>query len=137
VKGVEMVAIAARTLTQGAARLGPQQPDHSDLLTTWTERVTSKQAAALREILLGEFTAVEYPGVPLDVRRVTEIDRSGIELAIGADHRGAATGRRLVLIDSGVPVTGQLQRMHLIPEVHHQPGDRRLSSPPPCRADAG
>ena len=53
-------------------------------------------------------------GVRLDVRGVRSIDTTGIALLIGANHRAAANGRRLVLIDNNGTVTAALSRKHML-----------------------
>ncbi|MBI1376171.1 MAG: STAS domain-containing protein [Frankiales bacterium] len=46
----------------------------------------------------------------LDVRDVTDIDRVGVAVLIGAHHRAHALGRELALIDDGGPVEQGLLR---------------------------
>jgi anti-anti-sigma factor len=81
---------------------------------TWAGDVSWRATSALREAL---FDALEVTGqtrVRLDVREVRSIDRSGIALLIGANHRAAALGRLLVLVDQGGPVTTALSAAHLL-----------------------
>jgi anti-anti-sigma regulatory factor len=78
--------------------------------------VTWRETAQLRERLFDEFEASGSTGVRLDVRRVQNIDQTGVALLIGANHRATAAGRRLVLIDANGPVTAALARMHMIPD---------------------
>jgi anti-anti-sigma factor len=82
--------------------------------TAWWGAVTSRETPELRERL---FDLLDTPGATslrVDVRGVTSIDRSGIGVLIGANHRAAATGRTFVLIDSGGPVSQALRRTHLL-----------------------
>jgi len=87
-----------------------------DQRRSWVGNVTWRETAALREEL---FDALEVPGaisLRLDVRAVNSIDRSGIALLIGANHRATATGRQLVLIDANGVVTNTLSRMRFAGE---------------------
>ena len=82
--------------------------------SAWTGDVTWREVPAHREALFDDLEAAGSVGVRLDVRDVTVLDRTGIALLIGANHRAFARGERLVLIDSGGPVTAALSRMHMI-----------------------
>jgi anti-anti-sigma regulatory factor len=75
----------------------------------WTGEVTWRQVAELREQL---FDAMDIGAgdLGLDVRGVTVIDRTGIALLIGANHRARSLGRPLVLLDADGPVTEALRR---------------------------
>ncbi len=80
----------------------------------WAGDVTWRDVAERREALFDQLEAAGCLGVRLDVRAVTSIDRTGIALLIGANHRALATGRRLVIIDDNGPVTSALARMHML-----------------------
>ena len=101
----------------------PRRPrDGSDDPTfghVWAGEVTWRQVAELREHL---FDAIDsHPdGVLLDVGAVTDIDRTGIALLIGANIRANSAGRPLTLIDDTGQVTAALTRAHVI-------GDFRLT----------
>jgi anti-anti-sigma regulatory factor len=97
----------------------------TDPCTRWSGAVTGADVTALRGQL---FDALEAPGVSilwLDVRDVTDIDRAGVALLLGAQGRAAALDRQLILIDSGGVVTdtlnglllrGELDLVQLLPE---------------------
>ena len=85
---------------------------------SWAGAVTWRQTDSLRDEL---FRLLQAPGtmeVRLDVRAVTSIDAAGIGVLVGANHRAAAAGRRMVLIDSNGPVTATLSRLHLLGQFH-------------------
>jgi ABC-type transporter Mla MlaB component len=71
--------------------------------------VTWRHVAELREVLFDEMDACDS-GVRLDVRRVTEIDRTGVALLIGANHRAQALRKPLTLVDDSGVVTEALTR---------------------------
>lgn len=76
--------------------------------------VTWRETAGLREAL---FDLLEAPGqerVSLDVRAVTRIDRTGVALLIGANHRAAALGLRFTLLDAHGPVTRVLSDLRML-----------------------
>jgi len=79
----------------------------------WTGEVTWRQVADLREEF---FDAMDVGAgdLGLDVRGVTVIDRTGIALLIGANHRARSMGRALVLLDADGPVTEALRRAHAL-----------------------
>ena len=52
--------------------------------------------------------------VRLDVRAVTRINRGGVAILVGANHRAAAVGRRLILVDADGPVTTALAALRLL-----------------------
>lgn len=89
----------------------------------WVGEVTWRQVADLREVLFDEVDACEC-GLCLDVRLVTEIDRTGIALLIGANHFAHSMGRPLVLLDESGPVSDALARAHLM-------ADFRMTAVPP------
>jgi len=70
--------------------------------------------ASLREPLFHGLEIAGHTGVRLDVRDVTSIDRSGVALLIGANHRARAAGRQLILVDHDGPVTAALTAMHVL-----------------------
>ena len=80
----------------------------------WAGDISWRVTASLREALFTGLGVAAHTGVRLDVRDVTSIDRSGVALLIGANHRATATGRRLILIDRNGPVTAALAAMHLL-----------------------
>ncbi len=82
--------------------------------TAWRGAVTSQETPELREWLFDLLDAPGGTSLRVDVRGVTSIDRSGIGVLIGANHRAAAAGRTFVLIDSGGPVSQALRRIHLL-----------------------
>jgi anti-anti-sigma regulatory factor len=81
----------------------------------WLGEVTWRQVAELRDALFDEMDARAL-GVCLDVRRVTEIDRTGIALLIGANHRARSMGKPLTLVDDAGVVTEALMRAKLMSE---------------------
>jgi len=98
-------------------------------MIVWIGEVTWRQAAELREQLFDEMDHHET-GVCVDVRLVTEIDRIGVALLIGANLRGKAIGRPLSLLDANGPVSDELTRTRLINEFTlTQSSTRPLASP--------
>ena len=91
----------------GESSLGGVSP------SVWTGEVTWRQVAELREELFDAMD-VGTGDQGLDVRGVTLIDRTGIALLIGANHRSRSLGGRLVLLDDEGPVTVALRRAHAI-----------------------
>jgi len=81
----------------------------------WVGEVTWRHVAELREALFDEMDAC-HSGVRLDVRRVTEIDRTGVALLIGANHRAQSLGKPLTLVDEDGVVTEALARAQVISE---------------------
>ncbi len=79
----------------------------------WVGDVTWRQVAELREALFDQMDACDR-GVRLDVRRVTEIDRTGVALLIGANHRARSMGKPLTLVDDGGVVTQALARAQVV-----------------------
>ena len=79
----------------------------------WTGEVTWREVAGLREQLFDQMDTCR-DGVSLDVRRVTVIDRTGLALLIGANHRAHSMGRPLSLVDDAGPVTSALTTAHVI-----------------------
>ncbi|HEY5134645.1 MAG TPA: STAS domain-containing protein [Candidatus Nanopelagicales bacterium] len=84
----------------------------------WTGAVTWRETAGLREDLLDQLEAGVSGALWLDVREVSIIDRCGIALLIGAQHRAQAMTRGLVLIDAIGPVTSTMARLHLLDQFH-------------------
>jgi anti-anti-sigma factor len=95
----------------GNSRVLPRQHE-ADF--AWTGDVTWHVTADLRDALFDQLEAPGRPGVRLDVRGVSSIDKTGVALLIGANHRAAARGRRLELVDTDGPVTRALAAMHLL-----------------------
>ena len=104
--------------------------DVADPCTRWSGAVTGTDVTALRTQL---FDDLEAPGVSilwLDVREVTDIDRAGVALLLGAQGRASALHRQLVLIDCGGVVTdtlnglllrGELDLVQLLPAQQDAP----------------
>ena len=86
-------------VSQGSATVGEA--------VVWIGEVTWREVAGLREELFDQMDA-RPDGVILDVRRVTVIDRTGLALLIGANHRARSMGRPLTLVDDRGPVTAAL-----------------------------
>jgi anti-anti-sigma regulatory factor len=88
----------------------------------WATEVTWRRVAELREHL---FDAIDShaEGLLLDVGRVSEMDRTGIALLIGANIRANSLGRPLTLLDDSGYVTAALTRAHVL-------GDFRLTRDP-------
>jgi anti-anti-sigma factor len=105
---------------------------------SWEGDVTWRETADLRQELFDSLEVPGASGLRLDVRGVSSIDRSGIALLIGANHRAAATGRQLILIDANGTVTNTLARMRLsrdfsitsVGNGRSQGGDRPLAATP-------
>ena len=76
--------------------------------------VTWRETAALREALFDLLEAPGQGGLSLDVRAVTGIDRTGVALLIGANHRAAALGHPFILIDAYGPVTRMLSGLRML-----------------------
>jgi methanogenic corrinoid protein MtbC1/ABC-type transporter Mla MlaB component len=72
----------------------------------WIGEVTWREVPGLRAELFDQVDALE--GVRLDVRLVTAIDRNGLALLIGANHRARSMGRPLTLVADGGPVASAL-----------------------------
>jgi len=81
-------------------------------MVVWAGEVTWREVADLRESLFDAMDA-HLVGVQLDVRLVTFIDRTGIALLIGANHRSHSMGRPLILLDDNGPVTAALTGAHV------------------------
>jgi len=81
----------------------------------WVGEVTWRHVAELREALFDEMDACDR-GVRLDVRRVTEIDRTGVALLIGANHRAKSLGKPLTLVGEAGVVTEALTRAQVLAE---------------------
>lgn len=82
--------------------------DTADPCTHWHGPVTGDLVTTLRSQL---FDDLEAPGVSilwLDVREVTDIDRAGVALLLGAQSRAESLHRQLVVVDAGGPVTDTL-----------------------------
>jgi anti-anti-sigma regulatory factor len=73
-----------------------------------------RETAALREALFDLLEAPGHDGLTLDVRAVTRIDRTGVALLIGANHRAAALGHPFTLIDAHGPVTRVLSGLRML-----------------------
>jgi anti-anti-sigma regulatory factor len=97
-----------------------ESPQRAASWSVWTGEVTWRQVAELREQL---FDAMDIGAGDqgLDVRGVRVIDRTGIALLIGANHRARSLGRALVLLDSDGPVTEALRRAHAITDLDLAP----------------
>ena len=80
----------------------------------WAGAINWQATPDLRPVLFDALEVPAHVGVQLDVRAVTAIDRSGIALLIGANHRAPAMGRQLILIDRGGPVTTTLANLRLL-----------------------
>jgi len=81
-------------------------------VVVWVGEVTWREVADLRESLFDAMDA-HLVGVQLDVRLVTFIDRTGIALLIGANHRSHSMGRPLIVLDDNGPVTAALTGAHV------------------------
>ena len=95
----------------GNGRVLPRQHE-SDC--AWTGDVSWHVTADLREALFDQLEAPGRTTLRLDVRGVSSIDRTGVALLIGANHRAAARGRRLELVDTDGPVTRALAAVHML-----------------------
>lgn len=76
--------------------------------------VTWRETSGLREALFDLLEAPGQDGLSLDVRAVTRIDRTGVALLIGANHRAAALGHRFTLLDEYGPVTRVLSGLRML-----------------------
>jgi len=94
------------------------QIDGTHQVCRWTGAVTWRETAGLREGLLDQLEAGINGALWLDVRQVTVIDRCGIGLLIGAQHRAQAMRRKLVLIDAMGTVTSTLAQLHRLDQFH-------------------
>jgi anti-anti-sigma regulatory factor len=93
------------------------EPAPDDPCLHWAGPVTSADVESLRGELFDQLEALDGAILWLDVRAVTDLDRAGVALLIGAHERAAALGRQLVLIDAAGAVTETLQHLHLIEEL--------------------
>jgi len=93
---------------------GCSELTHEEVCCAWPEEVTWREVADLREVLFDLLETPKGLGVRLDVRAVKVIDGTGIGLLIGANHRAAALGRRLILIDGDGPVSAALRRIRML-----------------------
>jgi anti-anti-sigma regulatory factor len=80
--------------------------------------ITWRVAAELRDVLFDQLEAPGKSGLRIDVRNVTSIDRTGIAVLVGLNHRARVTGRLLVLIDDNGPVSAALRTMHALGDFH-------------------
>jgi anti-anti-sigma regulatory factor len=87
---------------------------HDEVSCAWPEEVTWREVADLREVLFDLLETPQSLSVRLDVRGVKVIDGTGVGLLIGANHRAAALGRRLVLIDGDGAVSAALRRIRML-----------------------
>jgi anti-anti-sigma regulatory factor len=88
-------------------------PHEINRVCSWSGPVTWRETAALREDLFDRLEASEGGTLWLDVRDVSVIDRTGVALLTGAQHRAHALQRGFVLIDTNGAVTTTLTRLHL------------------------
>ncbi len=70
-----------------------------DSRCTWIGEVTWRHTATLREQIFDLLEAQMSDRLFLDVSSVEVIDRTGVALLIGSNHRATAMNRKLVLID--------------------------------------
>lgn len=70
-----------------------------DSRCTWIGEVTWRHTATLREQLFDLLESRTSGPLFLDVTLVDRIDRTGVALLIGSNHRATALNRQLVLID--------------------------------------
>ena len=99
---------------RGSEMSEPQLVVPASGVCVWAGEVTWRETAELREAL---FDLLETPGQcgpSLDVRAVTKIDRTGVALLIGANHRASALGRPLSLVDAYGPVTRKLSDLRML-----------------------
>jgi methanogenic corrinoid protein MtbC1 len=82
-------------------------------VVVWGGEATWREVADLRENLFDAMDA-HLVGVRLDVRRVTVIDRTGIALLIGANHRSHSMRRPLIVLDDDGLVTAALTAAHVV-----------------------
>jgi len=87
--------------------------DVVDPCTSWAGAVTNGEVTRLRGELFDQLEAPDVSILWLDVRAVTDIDRSGVALLLGAQGRAHALHRQLVLIDADGPVTDTLNGLLL------------------------
>jgi anti-anti-sigma regulatory factor len=121
------------TASDGHAGHPRESPQRDAWWSVWTGEVTWRQVAALRERLFDEMDA-SAGGLCLDVRGVTGIDRTGVALLIGANHRAWALGRPLELLDEDGPVTEALRNAHALSEFGLVQSSG-LTGPPPGTHD--
>lgn len=76
---------------------------------TWIGEVTWRHTATLREQLLDLLELHRSGPVYLDVSAVERIDRIGVALLVGSNHRAHAMHRELVLVDRAGLVTNALR----------------------------
>ena len=88
-------------------------PVDKALTLNWVGDVTWRRTASLREALFDGLERAGATGVCLDVRGVNSIDRIGIALLIGANHRATSIGSRLTLVDAHGAITEALCHMRL------------------------
>jgi len=94
-----------------------QATNPTDPVLTWTGPLTFPDLAARRAEL---FDLLESRGteiVWLDVRDVTDVDRAGVGVFLGAHRRAVALGRQLVVLDDVGPVTATLEALALVEEL--------------------
>jgi anti-anti-sigma regulatory factor len=104
----------------------------------WSGEITWRGNARLRENL---FDRLEDHGargdLRVDVRAVTALDKTGVALLIGANHRAHSLDRSLVLIDAHGPVTAALVGLgidndfHLVQLLPCQESGTHVSEPAP------
>ena len=106
--------------------------DGPEIQLAWAGDISGQVTATLREPLFEALEVTGQTGVRLDVREVRSIDRSGIALLVGANHRAAALGRLFVLTDNNGPVTRALSALQLLNGFHVTlvvtSGDRRTDA---------
>jgi anti-anti-sigma factor len=90
----------------------------AEVQLAWAGDISERVTAPLREALFEALELTGQTGVRLDVRAVRSIDRTGIALLVGANHRAAALGRLFVLTDNNGPVTRALSAEHLLKGFH-------------------
>lgn len=107
----------------------------------WHGAVTWREVADLRESLFDAMDAMAV-SVQLDVRLVTVIDRTGLGLLIGANHRSHSMRRPLILVDDNGPVTAALTASHVVADfdLERSPGvpvkgEDRASEPSDSQKD--
>jgi anti-anti-sigma regulatory factor len=88
-------------------------PHEINRVCSWSGPVTWRETAALREDLFDRLEASEGGTLWLDVRDVSVIDRTGVALLAGAQHRAHELQHGFVLIDANGAVTTTLTRLHL------------------------
>ena len=75
---------------------------------TWIGEVTWRHTATLREQIFDLLEAHTSDPLLLDVSSVERIDRTGVALLVGSNHRAASMKRQLVLIDDAGLITAAL-----------------------------